>query len=211
MKKKANISEQNLLKWKAEHIMNKEIKRCFWAKKDDFIDKEYHDKQWGRPEHNENMLFEMLILEGMQAGLTWSMILKKRDNFRKAFDNFDPYKMAKYNAEKVEKLLKDKSIVRNKLKINAAISNAKAYIKLKEEFGGLDNFMWKYVDNKPIKNKWKNFKEIPSETPLSKKISADLKKIGFKFVGPVIIYAYMQSIGMVNDHTTDCFCYNSVN
>ena len=165
----------------------------------------------GTPEHNENMLFEMLILEGMQAGLTWSMILKKRDNFRKAFDNFDPYKMAKYNAEKVGKLLKDKSIVRNKLKINAAISNAKAYIKLKEEFGGLDNFMWKYVDNKPIKNKWKNFKEIPSETPLSKKISADLKKIGFKFVGPVIIYAYMQSIGMVNDHTTDCFCYNSVN
>ena len=211
MKKKANISEQNLLKWKAEHIMNKEIKRCFWAEKGDILDKEYHDKQWGRPEHNENMLFEMLILEGMQAGLTWSMILKKRDNFRKAFDNFDPYKMAKYNAEKVEKLLKDKSIVRNKLKINAAISNAKAYIKLKEEFGGLDNFMWKYVDNKPIKNKWKNFKEIPSETPLSKKISADLKKIGFKFVGPVIIYAYMQSIGMVNDHTTDCFCYNSVN
>ncbi len=211
MKKKANISEQNLLKWKAEHIMNKEIKRCFWAEKGDFLDKEYHDKQWGRPEHNENMLFEMLILEGMQAGLTWSMILKKRDNFRKAFDNFDPYKMAKYNAEKVGKLLKDKSIVRNKLKINAAISNAKAYIKLKEEFGGLDNFMWKYVDNKPIKNKWKNFKKIPSETPLSKKISADLKKIGFKFVGPVIIYAYMQSIGMVNDHTTDCFCYNSVN
>ena len=188
----------------------KEVKRCFWAQKGGALDKEYHDTQWGRPEHNDAVLFEMLILEGMQAGLTWSMILKKRDNFKKAFDNFDPYKMAKYGKSKIEKLLKDEGIVRNRLKINAAVTNAKAYIKLKKEYGSLDKFMWRYVNNKPVKNKWKTCRQIPAETPLSKQISMDLKKLGFKFVGPTIIYAYMQSVGMVNDHTTDCFVYKNI-
>lgn len=189
----------------------KPVKRCLWAQKGNALDKEYHDKQWGRPQHNERMLFEMLILEGMQAGLTWSMILKKRDNFRRAFDNFDPYKMAKYGKSKIEKLLKDEGIVRNRLKINAAVKNARAYIKLKEEYGSLNKFIWKYADNKPLNNKWTKFEQVPAQTPLSKQISKDLKKAGFSFVGPTIIYAYMQSIGMVNDHTTDCFCYKSVN
>lgn len=191
--------------------MNAEKKvRCFWAEKAGELDKEYHDNQWGRPEHNERILFEMLILEGMQAGLSWSTILKKRSNFRKAFDNFDPYKIAKYDKKKVDTLLKDEGIIRNKLKINAAITNAKAYINLKKQYGSLNSFLWEYVHNKPIKNKWKHFSQIPAETELSKKISDDLKKQGFKFVGPTIIYAYMQAIGMVNDHTIDCFVYNEI-
>lgn len=183
------------------------MKRCLWAHNGSDLDKHYHDTQWGRPEHNDRVLFEMLILEGMQAGLTWSMILKRRPAFKKAFDNFDPNKIIKYDSKKVESLMKDESIIRNRLKINAVIKNAKAYLELKKQYGSLDKFLWDYVNNKPIKNKWKKMEEIPAETELSKRISSDLKKMGFTFVGPTIIYAYMQSIGMINDHTTDCFCY----
>jgi len=181
-------------------------KRCLWAEKGGELDKQYHDEQWGRPEHNERNLFEMLVLEGMQAGLTWSLILKKRKNFKKAFDNFEPKKIAVYDANKIRALLSDSGIIRNRLKINAAITNAKAYLALKKQYGGgLDKFLWSYIDFKPIQNKWKTIRQIPAKTELSDRISKDLKKLGFKFVGSTIIYAYMQAIGMVNDHTMNCF------
>lgn len=186
--------------------MNK--KRCFWAQNVSKLYKDYHDKEWGKPVHNERLLFEMLILEGMQAGLSWETILNKRQNYKKAFDNFNPKKISVYNKRKVDKLLKNEGIIRNKLKINAAINNAKAYLNLKKTYKSLDNFLWSYVNFTPIQNKRKNFKQIPAKTALSEKISKDLKKLGFSFVGPTIIYALMQSIGMVNDHTKDCFLYN---
>ena len=189
----------------------KNKKRCLWAERAGELDKQYHDEQWGRPEHNERNLFEMLILEGMQAGLTWSLILKKRENFRKAFDNFNPEKIAGYDAKKIKSLLSDSGIIRNRLKINAAVTNAKAYLALKKQYGGLDKFLWSYVDFKTIQNKWKTIRQIPAKTELSGRISKDLKKLGFKFTGNTIIYAYMQAIGMVNDHTADCFIYKAVN
>jgi len=185
------------------------MKRCEWPKNDQlYLD--YHDNEWGVPVYDDEKLFEFLILETFQAGLSWITILKKRENFRIAFDNFDYKKIATYDNKKVEELLKDAGIIRNKLKIKATISNAQAYIQVQREFGSFSKYIWAFVDNKPIKNSWKHMSEIPAKTDLSDKISIDLKKRGFKFVGSTIIYAHMQATGMVNDHTTDCFRYNQV-
>ncbi len=182
-----------------------DVKRCSWATTD--LYKEYHDKEWGKPAHDDNKLFEMLILEGMQAGLSWITILNKRDAFREAFDNFDYKKIALYDDSKIEELMQDKGIIRNRAKINSAVINAKRFIKIQEQYGSFDSFIWSYVDNKPICNHFCNESEIPSKTPLSDQISKDLKKLGFKFVGSTIIYAYMQAIGIVNDHVKNCFLY----
>jgi len=180
-------------------------KRCEWAKDEPNIT--YHDKEWGSPQHNDQKLFEFLILEGAQAGLSWTTILKRRDGYRKAFCDFDVLKVSKYTKKHVEKLLKDESIIRNKLKINSAINNAKQFLKIQEEFDSFDRYLWKFVDNKPIKNKFKKLLDLPASTEISEKLSQDLKKHGFNFVGPTICYALMQAVGMVNDHTSECFLY----
>ncbi len=181
--------------------------RCPWAANDALYIK-YHDKEWGIPVHNDKKLFEFLLLEGFQAGLSWRTILYKRQNFRKAFDNFDFNKIAKYDKRKINSLMKDVGIIRNKLKIESAVTNAKAFIAVRKEFGTFDKYIWGFVDGKPIKNKFKTNKEIPARTELSDLISKDLKKRGFNFVGSTIIYAHLQATGMVNDHLVDCFCYN---
>ncbi|WP_316557142.1 DNA-3-methyladenine glycosylase I [Methanimicrococcus hongohii] len=171
------------------------------------IEEKYHDEEWGKPLHDEKMLFEMLILEGQQAGLSWTTILKKREAMREAYDNFDPEIMKDYDEKKAAELLSNAGIIRNRLKVKAAVTNSKAYFKLVEKHGSLDEFMWAYVDGKPIQNRPKTNSEIPANTELSDRISKDLKKLGFTFVGSTIIYAYMQSIGMVNDHLESCeFC-----
>lgn len=177
--------------------------RCDWVSKDQiYID--YHDNEWGKPVHDDNKLFEFLILETFQAGLSWITVLKKRDNFRLAFDNFDFEKIATYQDDKFEELINNAGIIRNKLKIKAAINNALAFIEIRKEFGTFDKYIWGFVDYKPIVNKWKSIKEVPATTELSDLLSKDLKKRGFKFVGSTVIYAHMQATGMVNDHTTDC-------
>ena len=181
----------------------KKICRCEWAGNDSlYID--YHDNEWGIPEHNDNKLFEMLILEGMQAGLSWITILRKRENFRAAFDNFNPEKIAEYDERKIAELLQNAGIIRNRLKINAAVANAKAFLEIQREFGSFDKFIWSYVDNSPIINRFENIGDIPPKTELSDKISKDLKKRGFKFVGSTIVYSFMQAVGMVNDHIMCC-------
>lgn len=179
------------------------MNRCFWAQTDSMI--AYHDKEWGVPVHNDRLLFEFLILEGAQAGLSWSTILNKRENYRRAFDNFEPRKVAAYDARKIKKLLADEGIVRNKLKINAAITNAKAFLEVKKEFGTFDKYVWRFTGGKPIQNAWKSHQQIPARTAESDAMSKDLIQRGFKFVGSTICYAFMQAVGMVNDHTTDCF------
>ena len=184
-------------------------KRCAWSNNDKLYIK-YHDKEWGVPVHNDRKLFEFLILEGFQAGLSWFTILKKRENFRKAFDNFDFNKIAKYDKKKINILLKDAGIIRNRLKIEAAVTNAKAFIETRKEFGTFDKYIWSFTDGKPIQNKFESLKKIPAKTKLSDKISDDLKKRGFKFVGSTIVYAHMQATGMVNDHAVDCFRHKEV-
>ncbi|GKS66697.1 DNA-3-methyladenine glycosylase [Nitrosarchaeum sp.] len=177
--------------------------RCQWAK--DELNIDYHDNEWGRPQHDDRKLFEFLILEGAQAGLTWTTILKRREGYRKAFSDFDPVRVSKYTNKDIENLLNNPEIIRNKLKINSAINNAKFFIKTQKEFGSFDKFIWSFVDHTPIINNFKRFSEIPASTNISKKMSDDLKKYGFNFVGPTICYAFMQAIGMINDHTCDCF------
>lgn len=179
--------------------------RCKWAKDD--VNIEYHDNEWGRPQHDDRKLFEFLILEGAQAGLTWTTILKRRDGYRKAFSNFDPVKVSKYTAKNIENLLNNPEIIRNKLKINSAINNAKLFIKIQKEFGSFDKYIWSFVNHTVILNKFKRLSDIPASTDISKKMSDDLKKYGFNFVGPTICYAFMQAVGMVNDHTSDCFLH----
>jgi DNA-3-methyladenine glycosylase I len=186
--------------------MNNKI-RCPWPANDPLYIK-YHDKEWGVPVHSDRKLFEFLLLEGFQAGLSWRTILTKRPNFRKAFDNFDFNKAAKYDKRKINSLIKDAGIIRNQLKINSAVSNAKAFINVRKEFGTFDKYIWGFVNGKSIKNKFKSLKELPARTELSDLISKDLKKRGFNFVGSTIIYAHMQATGMVNDHLVDCFRYN---
>ncbi len=183
------------------------MKRCQWCEGNEQIYLDYHDKEWGVPLHDDKLLFEFLILEGAQAGLSWLTVLKKRENYRKAFDNFDVKKVAKYNEKKIEKLLQNAGIIRNRLKIKSAIRNAKAFIEIQKEFGSFDKYIWKFVNNKPINNKIKSMKQIPTKTELSDKISKDLKKRGMNFVGSTITYAFMQAIGMVNDHEVSCFRY----
>jgi DNA-3-methyladenine glycosylase I len=170
----------------------------------------YHDREWGVPLHSDRKIFELLILEGFQAGLSWQTILKKRKNFRKAFDRFDPNKLVRYRESKVKNLMSDAGIVRNELKIRSAIQNARAFLTVQREFGRFDNYIWEFVGDKPIINRWRLMKEIPARTELSDSLSKDLIKRGFKFVGSTICYAHMQAMGMVNDHTIDCFRYGQL-
>ena len=186
-----------------------EKQRCGWCVGDPLYEA-YHDEEWGVPVYDDATLFEFLILETFQAGLSWITVLKKRENFRNALDNFDYTTIAKYQQSKVEDLLQDAGIIRNKLKVKATITNAQAFMKIQEEFGTFSKYIWNFVDGKPIKNNLKNHKEAPANTPLSDAISKDLKKRGFKFVGSTVIYAHMQATGMVNDHEVSCFRYNKV-
>ena len=180
--------------------------RCFWVT-DSKLYQDYHDKEWGEPVYDDETLFEFLILETFQAGVSWITILNKRENFRKAFDNFDYQKIAKYQEHKFNELMQNAGIIRNKLKIRSAITNAQLFMEIQKEFGSFSKFMWSYVDNKPIINTFKSREEVPATSKISDKLSKDLKKRGFKFTGSTIMYAYMQAVGMVNDHTTDCFKY----
>lgn len=181
--------------------------RCAWCEKDDLY-RDYHDNEWGKPVYDDDKLFEFLILETFQAGLSWYTVLVKRENFRKAFDNFDYKKIAKYNDSKIEELLQNEGIIRNKLKVKATVSNAIAFMEVQKEFGSFSKYIWNFVDGKPIDNKPKTLKDVPATTPLSDAISKDLKKRGFKFVGSTVMYAHMQATGMVNDHVEDCFTRN---
>ena len=178
--------------------------RC-WGEVEDKIMRDYHDHEWGTPLHDDRKMFEFLVLEGMQAGLNWMMILRKREAFRRAFKNFDPAKVAKYTARDVERLLQDPGIVRNRLKIEAAINNAKRFLEVRKEFGSFDRYIWGFVDGKPMRSRLKSFADMPDRTPLSDRISQDLKARGFKFVGSTIIYSHLQAAGIVNDHLVRCF------
>jgi DNA-3-methyladenine glycosylase I len=183
--------------------------RCDWGKANDLMIK-YHDTEWGVPLHNDNKLFEFFVLEGFQAGLSWQIVLNKRENFRKAFDDFIPEVVAKYDANKLAELVQDKSIIRNKMKIAATVNNAHRFLEVQKEFGSFDKYIWGFVNYKPIVNAQTSMSELPAKTPLSDEISADLKKRGFKFVGSTVIYAHMQATGMVNDHLVDCFRFGEV-
>lgn len=183
--------------------------RCDWCIGDPLYEK-YHDEEWGTPVYDDNKLFEFLILETFQAGLSWITVLRKRENFRAAFDNFNYHKIANYNHDKIDALLQNAGIIRNKLKIKATVTNAQAFIKIQNEFGSFSDYIWEFTDGKPIKNSFKTMKDIPANTTLSDTISKDLKQRGFKFVGTTVIYAHMQATGMVNDHIVDCFRYNEV-
>jgi DNA-3-methyladenine glycosylase I len=183
-------------------------RRCNWAKNEPTIT--YHDNEWGVPQHNDQKLFEFLILEGAQAGLSWSTILNRRDGYRFAFSNFDVVVVSKYTQNHVKKLVQNKDIIRNKLKINSAVNNAKQFIKIQKEFGSFDEYLWSFVNHKSIKNKFKKHSDLPTYTKISEKLSQDLKKRRFNFVGPTICYALMQAVGMVNDHTIDCFRYSQL-
>ncbi|MGO9482642.1 MAG: DNA-3-methyladenine glycosylase I [Candidatus Kryptoniota bacterium] len=183
-----------------------ELTRCPWPT-DDSMMIEYHDKEWGVPIHDDRKIFEFLVLEGMQAGLSWSTILHKRENFRKAFDNFDVEKIAKYDSRKIRRLLSDAGIIRNRLKLQAAVNNARQFIKVQEEFGSFDKYVWQFVDGHPIVNARETLKHLPARTNESDKMSKALKERGFKFVGTTICYAHMQAAGMVNDHMVNCFRY----
>ena len=181
-------------------------KRCEWVADNELYQK-YHDEEWGVPSYDDRHLFEMLILEGAQAGLNWLTILKKREGYKQAFDNFDAKKISRYTQKKIDRLLLNPEIVRNKLKVNAAVVNARAFLEIKKEFNSFSDYMWQFVNGQPVINKWKKLSDVPAVTDVSDAMSKDLKKRGFKFVGSTICYAYMQAVGMVNDHTTDCFCY----
>jgi len=184
------------------------MKRCDWAKNDLAI--AYHDAEWGAPLHDDRALFEFLVLEGAQAGLSWDTILRKRDNYRAAFDNFDPARVAAYDDKKAAELLENEGIIRNRLKIASAIANAKAFLKVQEEFGSFDKYIWGFIGGRPLDNRLKTSSEIPAKTDISDAVSKDLKKRGFNFVGSTIMYAFMQATGMVNDHLTSCFRYKEV-
>ncbi len=184
------------------------MNRCDWATTDPLYI-EYHDNEWGRPVYDDRLLFEFLILEGAQAGLSWITILKKREHYRKVFDNFDAKKIARYSDKKMERLLSDPGIIRNRLKVNAAVQNAQAFLAICDEFDSFSAYIWQFVGGKPLKNHWKIMKEVPASTETSDVMAKDLKKRGFKFVGTTICYAYMQAAGMVNDHLTSCFCYKN--
>jgi len=184
------------------------MERCGWAKND--LARSYHDVEWGVPLHDDRALFEFLILEGAQAGLSWDIVLRKRENYRKAFDNFDAEKIASYDQKKIAELLQNEGIVRNRLKITSTVRNAREFLKIKEEFGAFDSYIWRFVDDKPIVNTWKSISEVPARTSVSDTMSKDLRKRGFNFVGSTICYAFMQACGLVNDHLISCFRYSKV-
>ena len=183
------------------------MKRCTWPSTE--LDIAYHDKEWGVPVHEDRVLFEFLILEGAQAGLSWSTILRKRENYRRAFARFDPMKVARFTTREVQKLMKDEGIVRNRLKIESAVTNARAFLAVQEEFGSFDRYIWGFVGGKPLRGTRKNSKDIPARTPESDALSKDLQRRGFRFVGSTICYAFMQATGMVNDHLVSCFRYKA--
>ena len=186
-----------------------DVKRCAWAG-ETALYTDYHDKEWGRPVHDDRLLFEMLILEGMQAGLSWITVLKKREAFLAAFDNFDPSKVALYDDAKVSELLLNEGIIRHRLKLQSAVVNARLFLSVQEKYGSFDKFLWQYVDYVPIVGHFSAISKIPATTAVSDRLSKDLKKMGFKFVGSTIVYAFMQAVGMVNDHVTDCFVYKEL-
>ena len=185
------------------------MKRCDWANRGE-LEQSYHDHEWGVEIHDDRTLFEFLVLEGAQAGLSWSTILRKREGYRRAFDHFDARKISQYSENTVSRLLTNSEIIRNRLKINATITNARAFLQVQKEFGSFDRYIWQFVNGKPIQNSWKKMTDIPSSTPESDAMSKDLKKRGFKFIGPTICYAFMQAVGMVNDHVVDCFRYKEL-
>ena len=185
------------------------IQRCAWAGTDPLYI-EYHDTEWGVPVTDDRVLFEFLILEGAQAGLSWLTVLKKRENYRKAFAGFDPNKVARFNKQKIERLLQDPGIIRNRLKVEAAVTNAQCFLQVQKDFGSFAAYSWAFVDNKPLLNRWTSLKQLPAKTAISDAWSKDLKKRGFKFVGSTIMYAHMQAVGMVNDHMRGCFRYREV-
>ncbi len=190
-------------------VKNMELTRCRWCGSDPLYVK-YHDEEWGVPVYDDRLLFEFLILEGAQAGLSWITILKRREGYLDAFDGFDVEKVARYGKRKINALLVDPGIIRNRLKIHSAVNNAKVFIKIQEELGSFSNYQWDFVGGKPIQNSWKTMKQVPATTKISDAFSKDLKKRGFSFVGPTIIYAHMQAVGMVDDHTVDCFRHKQV-
>lgn len=186
------------------------MKRCSWCENDELYTK-YHDEEWGVPVFDDRKQFEFLVLESAQAGLSWLTILRKRESYRKAYDNFNPITVAKFDDRKIEELMKYEGIIRNEKKIRASVNNAKRFIEVQKEFGSFSKYIWKFVDYKPIINSWKNESEIPAKTELSEAISKDLKKRGFEFIGPVIIYSHLQATGLINDHIIDCFRYDQIN
>ncbi len=185
-------------------------KRCSWVGVDNPQMIEYHDREWGVPVHDDRKHFEFLVLEGAQAGLSWTIVLKKREGYRRAFDGFDPKKVARFSARRIEKLLLDSGIIRNRMKIEAAVRNARAFLKIQEEFGSFDSYSWRFVDGRPKLNRWKIMRQIPATSPESDAFSKDLKHRGFSFVGSTVVYAHMQAVGMVNDHLVDCFRYREL-
>jgi DNA-3-methyladenine glycosylase I len=185
------------------------LKRCPWCEGDELYI-EYHDKEWGVPTHDDQVHFEFLVLESAQAGLSWLTILKRRQNYRKAYDDFNAEKVAAYDEAKVEELMNNPGIIRNRRKIEASINNAQRFLEIQKEFGSFDHYLWSFVDNKQVKNHWQTNDEVPANTELSDKISKDLKKRGFKFIGTTIMYSHLQAVGVINDHLTSCFCYNQV-
>lgn len=187
------------------------INRCPWVPLNDPLYLDYHDREWGVPVHDDRLLFEFLLLEGFQAGLSWRTVLNKRDNFRQAFDYFNPEKIALFDQKKIEQLLSNPGIIRNRSKINASITNSIAFLKVQEEYGSFDRYIWDFIDRKPVVNEIQRIEDYPSRTQLSDKISKDLTQRGFKFVGSTIIYAHMQATGMVNDHSVDCYRYDEIN
>ncbi len=191
--------------------MMKSKKRCGWVNPDDPYYVEYHDNEWGVPVHDDRRLYEMLVLEGAQAGLNWRTILLKREGYRRAFAGFDPKKVASFDRKMVKKLLENPEIIRNRLKVESTITNAKALLSVQMEFGSFDAYIWSFVEGRPIRNKWRSLSQIPAATPEAKRMSADLIKRGFRFVGPTICYAFMQAVGMVNDHVVDCYRHDEIN
>src|SRR5438034_5613246 len=184
--------------------------RCSWVNLDDTLLVQYHDREWGVPVHSDRKHFEGLVLSGAQAGLNWSLVLKKREGYRRAFDKFDPEKVARYSERRTQKLASDPEIIRNRMKIQAAVRNARAFLKIQEEFGDFDSYCWRFVGGRPMRNRWKATRQIPATSPDSAAFSKDLKHRGLRFVGPTVVYAYMQAVGMVNDHLVDCFRYREI-
>ena len=186
------------------------VRRCSWVSVDDPLMLQYHDREWGVPVHEDRKHFEFLVLEGSQAGLSWTIVLKKREGYRRAFDGFDPEKVARFSARRIEKLVLDPAIIRNRMKIEAAVRNARAFLKIQEECGSFDSYCWRFVDGRPKLNRWKTMRQIPATSPESDAFSKDLKHRGFSFVGSTVVYAHMQAVGMVNDHLVDCFRYREI-